>query len=159
MNASDFITQQLASTGWAPINSEAAQMLCPEVARDFQTFNAWLHSPDTLPRAFPGAALYKARVPGLGDLLVLSRSAVFLAERLTWLGFPATAVELMLPAVRSSAMGAALQRRRAPAAPKPNERLERLHKLAAEEPPPHDCAKRRDILAARLELASAGAVA
>lgn len=159
MNASDFITRQLAAAGWAPIHTEAAQMLRPEVARDFQTFNAWQRSPAGLPRAFPGAALYKARVPGFGDMLVLSRSAVFLAERMDWLGFPATAVELMLPAVRPSAMAAAVPSRRAAAAPKPDDRLDRLREIAGHEPPAHDCQRRREILAARLELANAGAVA
>lgn len=159
MTANDFVRQQLATTGWAPIHLEAAQMLRPEVARDFKTFEAWQRSPAGLPRAFPGAALLKARVPGFGDMLVLSRSTVFLAERMDWLGFPASAVELVLPAVRPSTMAAAEQSRRAPAAPKPNDRLERLRELAEQDPPAHDCSRRRDILAARLELANAEAVA
>lgn len=151
MNATDFIRRQLGTTGWAPINLEAAQILCPEVGRDHQTFTACQRSPDGLPRAFPGAALYSAQVPGIGEILVLSRGSSFLAERMDWLGLPASSVVDLMPAVRPS--GPRVPAPRSVSAQRPDQRLDRLRQLADEEPPAHDCERRREILAARMELA------
>lgn len=154
MNAKDFFTRQLGTVGWAPIHPEVVKLLCPE-CHDAWSVNAWLHSPDTLPRTFPGAALYKAAVPGLGDVLVLSRSETFLAERMDWLGIPAASVSLVLPAVRPSARAMSAPKATVPV-PRRDQRIEGLRKLAAQEPPAHDCANRRDILAARAECEREG---
>lgn len=152
MNAKEFVTRQLGTAGWAPIDIGAAQYLCPDadLGRDHQTFAAWQRTPDLLPRAFPGAALYRAAVPGLGDVLVLSRSETFLVERMEWFGLPATSVALVSPAVRPAAR--AVSAPKAPTSiPRRDQRIEGLRRLAAQEPPAHDCASRRDILAARSE--------
>lgn len=150
MNAKDFITRQLATVGWAPIHPEIVKMLCPD-CHDAWSLNAWLSTPGSLPRSFPGTSLYRAKVPGLGDVLVLSRSEMFLVERMDWLGLPATSVEEIAPAANPYAT-----RKPEPEAiqkPRPDLRIERIRRLAAEDPPAHECEHRRAILAAREELA------
>jgi len=149
-----FVRQQLASAGWAPISHETAMLLCPEVARDHQTFTTWQNTPEVLPRTFPGAAVYRAQVHGHGEMLVLSRSPQFLAERMGWLGLPAVSMVEIQPARAKaegqaravSDIGAALNKARE------GERLSRLRALADEETPAHDCDRRRQILAARAEI-------
>lgn len=148
-----FIRQQLASTGWAPIHFDAAQLLCPEVAREHVAFAASQRAPESLPQAFPGAALYRAQVQGIGEIMVLSRSPQFLAERMGWLGLPAVSVAEILPArVKYAASAPTGHDFRAALKAKADERLERLRALADADIPAHDCARRREILAARAEL-------
>lgn len=153
---SGFIRQQLASTGWAPIHFDAAQLLCPDVAREHAAFAASQRAPESLPLAFPGAALYRAQVHGIGEMLVLSRSPQFLVDRMGWLGLPAVSVVEILPArVKYAAPAPTDHDFRAALKAKADERLERLCALAEADIPAHDCARRREILAARAELEQA----
>lgn len=92
MNEKDFITQQLAATGWAPIDHEMAKLLCPDVGSAFRDFAVDQRNPESLVKVFPGTRLYQAQVEGFGTVTVLARSALFLAERIQFLGFMATEV-------------------------------------------------------------------
>lgn len=145
--AADFIRQQLASAGWAPVNYDIATIIDPATSRDHQSFTAWQNTPSVLMRSFPRTGLYMARVFDFGDVLVLVRDAQFLAERMAWLGFPAASVEAVkvdrLPNPAETPI---------PARPKADEAMERRLALANQRMPEHDCVLRREILAARVEL-------
>lgn len=148
--AADFIRQQLASTGWAPINQEIAGIIDPATGRDHQSFTAFQNTPTALVRTFQRTRLYKAQVPGFGAVLVLARDDNFLAERMAWLGFPAASLEAV-KVDRATNQG----EKPVPRKPRVDEAAERLRALAGQEPPAHDCTLRREILAARLELEGA----
>lgn len=82
MNAKDFIIRQLGTVGWAPIDPDMAVFLCPEVAHYRGDFEADKRHSDILPGRFPRTALYRAKVEGFGEVLILSRSSMALAERI-----------------------------------------------------------------------------
>ena len=90
--ARDFITRQLSATGWAPINHDMAVILCPDVINSHRDFAVDQRNPESLLKVFPGTRLYRAKVEGFGTVPVLARSALFLAERMQFLGFMATEV-------------------------------------------------------------------
>lgn len=152
--AADFIRQQLASTGWAPIHSGVANIIDPATSRDHQSFTAWNNTPSVLVRTFPGTRLYQAQIPDFGAVLVLARNEQFLAERMAWLGFPAASIE----AVKVD-RGPIRVEKPAPAIPKADEAMERLRNLANQDLPIHACTLRSEILAARAELERMGIVA
>lgn len=149
--AIDFIRQQLASTGWAPIHHEIASIIDPATSRDHQSFNAFQNTPSALLRTFPRTRLYQAQVPDFGEVLVLARDEQFLAERMAWLGFPAASVE----AVKVDRAPIYVEKP-APAKPKPDDKLLHLRMVANQELPAHKCTLRAEILAARVELESRG---
>ncbi len=149
--ATEFIRQQLASTGWAPIHYDIACIIDPATSRDHQSFTAFQNTPSALVRSFPRTRLYKAQVPDFGDVLVLACNEQFLAERMAWLGFPAASVvavkvdRAMIPEAKP-----------APGIPKADDKLMRLRITANQELPAHQCTNRTEILAARAELERIG---
>lgn len=90
--AAEFITRQLGTAGWAPIDEGMAKRLCPDIHQPHIDVAAYRRHPQQLPRLFAGSALYQADVDGAGRMLILSRSPQFLAERMGWLGFLAANV-------------------------------------------------------------------
>ncbi len=152
--AADFIRQQLASTGWAPVHYDVAKIIDPATSRDHQSFTAFQNTPSALIRSFPRTMLYKAQVPDFGEVLVLARNEQFLPERMAWLGFPASSVT----AVKAD-RAPIPEAKPAPVIPKVDEGMERLRALAGQEPPAHACALRSEILAARAALERLGVVA
>ncbi len=147
MNAKDFITRQLGTTGWAPIDHEIAKHLCPEMASQHYDFTSWNGTPAILLRLFSRTALYRVRVDGFGTVLVLARNGRFLDERMAWLGFSASEIVEVGVTVPY-----AVQAPKAPAPKFADERLTRLKALAEQEPPAHACSLRTDILAAKREI-------
>ncbi len=145
--AADFIRQQLASTGWAPIHYDIAGIIDPATSRDHQSFTAFQNTPSALIRSFPRTRLYKAQVPDFGEVLVLARNEQFLAERMAWLGFPASSVTAVK--VDRAPIPEAKPAR---AIPKADEAMERLRALANQRMPEHDCTLRREIQAAKAAL-------
>lgn len=146
--ARDFVTRQLGTAGWAPIHAEAAKFLDSDTANEWRTFQAWQNTPSVLPRQFPGAVLYKAKISGFGEVLILSRSDNFLVERMGWLGLAASSVVAEKVDVPRTTPPAPVVEK-----PTPQQiRLGKLRALANQELPPHDCDLRREVLAARAEL-------
>jgi hypothetical protein len=97
-----------------------------------------------------GARRMVATFPSFGEVLVYARSLDSLAQRLHWIvGEEPTAIADWQPEVPTVSPQMAAKRE---ANRKEIERLEGLRKLAAEDPPSHDCSRRREILAARREL-------
>lgn len=149
MDAANFIRRQLGTAGWAPINFALAKRLCSNLGTEHLTFNAWAKSPQTLPRMFNGAFPVMVRVEGFGDVLVRAHSAVHLIERMSWLGVIAANVKgFEAPDADTKAPSKA--------APAPIDSNVKDRKLAEQEPPAHDCALRREILAARAKLERQG---
>ncbi len=149
--AADFIRQQLASTGWAPIHYDIACIIDPATVRDHASFTAFQNTPSVLVRTFPRTRLYKAQVPDFGEVLVLACNEQFLAERMAWLGFPAASV-VAVKVDRAPIPEA----KPAPGIPKADDKLMRLHLVANQEMPAHACTLRTEILAAKMELESMG---
>lgn len=105
--AAEFITRQLGTAGWAPIDEGMAKRLCPDIHQPHIDVAAYRRHPQQLPRLFAGSALYQAQVDGVGRVLILSRSPQFLVERMGWLGFQAADVaefreEAARPAVKAT---------------------------------------------------------
>ncbi len=156
MDAKRFIEGQLRNTGWAPIDHELAKMLCPDVENAWRDFLAYLQTPAHLLRIFPRAALCMARVEGFGDVLILYRHPLVLAERIAFL--TGGQVELIEDA-KLPTMAAPLRFVEMVKRPAADDRLERLKAMANQELPAHQCASRSDILAARAELERLGVAA
>lgn len=151
MTAVAFVRQQLATTGWAPINYDIANIIDPAISRDHASFTAWKNTPSALIRLFPRTRLHKAQVPDFGEVLVLARNEQFLAERMAWLGFPAASIEPVKVDIAQSPKAKPV-----PAIPRGEETMQRLRALAEQELPTHACALRSDILAARADLERLG---
>lgn len=83
MDAKQFITNQLGTVGWAPINRELAEFLNPEARR--ANLEADQHAPEALLRVFPRTTLCYASIEGFGVVPVLYRSPLVLAERIGFL--------------------------------------------------------------------------
>ncbi|TAJ19100.1 MAG: hypothetical protein EPO47_05075 [Rugosibacter sp.] len=83
MNAKEFIHRQLGTTGWAPINHDLAVLLCPEVINEHRDFMADQRNPEALLRVFPRTALCYARISSFGEVPVLYRNPLALAERIS----------------------------------------------------------------------------
>lgn len=151
MDAKSFITQQLSASGWAPIHPDVAKLIDPDAGntntqRDLAID---LQQPAHLLRIFPRTALCKAKVEGFGDVLILYRSPLVLAERIAFLtgGHVELIEDDTLPTMAEPVRVVEMLKR-----PCVNERLERIKALAEKDLPAHDCALRRDILAAQAEL-------
>jgi hypothetical protein len=150
----EYTEQALAATGWAAIHLSVAMRLRPGLWGGIGTnalhdFGQARHSAESMLAHFPGARLYMVEVEGIGPVKVLARHPGMLAERIQLtIGLDVSdAVEIdgraPLPAAERFE-------------PKANDKLERLHALAKQEPPAHSCTLRREILAARAELESMG---
>lgn len=151
MDAKQFITQQLATAGWAPIHPGVAKLIDPDAGnvnaqRDLAIDQ---QQPGHLLRVFPRTALCMAKVEGFGAVVILYRSALVLAERIAFLtgGEVELIEDASLPKMAAPVRVVEMFKR-----PAADERLERLKALAGQDPPAHDCALRRDILAAQAEL-------
>lgn len=147
--AVDFVRQQLNSAGWAPLHQKAAALICADVT-DHLSFTAWMHSPGVAAKLFR-CPVYLANVSELGEVLVVSRSSQFLAERMGWLGLPATAVRVLGSTGKPSATDV-VRKEVSPVGDR-MDRVKQLRDLAGQNPPSHDCDLRREILAAREEVA------
>lgn len=86
MDAKDFINQQLAANGWAPIHADLAALLCPYTKNAWRDFDACLNTPAALTQNFARTRLCRARIEGFGDdVLILYRGDLALAERIGFL--------------------------------------------------------------------------
>jgi hypothetical protein len=152
MNAKDFITRQLATTGWAPIHPDVARLIDPDAGnvnaqRDLAIDQ---QQPGHLLRIFPRTTYCMAQIEGFGRVPILYRSPLVLAERISFLtGGEVKLIEddATLPKVAEPVRVVEMVKR-----PHVDERQERLKALAAQEPPAHECPLRTDILQARAEL-------
>ena len=156
MDAKRFIEEQLRNAGWAPVDHELAKMLCPDTANAWRDFLAYLQTPEHLLRIFPRTALCKAKVDGFGEVLILYRHPLVLAERIAFLtgGQVELIEDAKLPTMAAPVRFVEMFKR-----PATDDRLERLKALARQELPAHQCANRSDILAARVELEAMGIAA
>jgi hypothetical protein len=97
-----------------------------------------------------GARRIVATFPSYGEVLVYARSLADIEKRLEWIvGEAPKAIVEWKPEVPAVSPQLAAKRE---ANRKEVERLEGLRKLATEDPPSHDCSRRREILEARREL-------
>ncbi len=151
MNAKEFITRQLATTGWAPICPTVARLIDPDAgnANVQRDLSADQRQPGHLLRIFPRTALCMAKVEGFGRVPILYRSPLVLAERIAFLtgGEVELIEDASLPKVAEPVRVVEMVKR-----PHVDERQERLKALAAQEPPVHECPLRTDILQARAEI-------
>lgn len=138
--------QCIAASGLAVMDSRIAWQLRPDLWSGAQDCAFTFRKQQNV----DGAKRIVATFPSYGEVQVYARSLDNLGKRLEWIvGEAPTAVvdwKPEAPAV-SPQLAAKREHNR-----KEVERLEDLRKLATEEPPSHDCSRRREILAARLEL-------
>lgn len=132
--AKEFITRQLGTAGWAPIDEGMAKRLCPEIHQPHIDIPAYQRHPQQLPKLFAGAALYQADVDGVGRVLILSRSPQFLAERMGWLGCLAANVAPYQAETSNAPRDA--QRKKAPTTSDP---VALLHAGIETKEPPRPC--------------------
>lgn len=85
MNAKEFIHRQLGTTGWAPIHHQLAVFLCPEVINEHRDFMADQRNPEALLRVFTKTSLCHANIDGFGNVPILYRSPLILADRISLL--------------------------------------------------------------------------
>jgi len=146
MNRTSYAFDCIAASGFAVMSPAIAYELRPDLWACVADCARTLATKDKI----PGTQRMTAIFDGYGPVLVVTRSLDNLAQRLQWV--VGRAVFDLKPAEEE-----------APAAVRPNllhkqanakeaDRLEQARKLAAEEPPAHDCSRRREILAARREL-------
>lgn len=137
--------QALAASGFVVMSSVVAWRLRPdlwpsgqECAMDFKRFD------------IEGTQRMTADLEGVGTVMVLTRSTDMLADRIHWVtGYQVRAlkadngeqIQQQAPA------GASMEAKRIA-----DEKRHALERLAAQEPPAHDCTLRKDILAARRQL-------
>jgi hypothetical protein len=149
MNRTSYAFDCIAASGFAVMSPAIAYELRPDLWACAADCARTLTTRDKI----PGTQRMTATFEGLGPVLVLARSLDQLAKRLEWI--VGRAVIDLKPAEPE-----------APAAERPNllhkqanakeaERQAELRKLAAEDPPSHDCGRRREILSARRELGMA----
>lgn len=144
-----YTQQALAATGFAVQNSIVAWRLRPDLWASDQECGV-----DFRRVKVAGTLRMRATLAGLGPVIVLARSTDMLAKRIEWItGFPVSAIE---PAEDDEAAATAAvtaeTTARQFAAQRAAEAVASLKALAAQEPPAHDCVRRRDILRARAEL-------
>lgn len=147
--STSFALQCLAASGIAIMDPRIAYELRPDMWASLQDCAITFRKKQKADRVLR----MTATLEGFGPVLVLARSLDQLAQRLEWvIGRPVLDLKLA--------------ESEAPAAERPNllhkqanakeaERMEQVRKLATEEPPSHDCSRRREILAARRELGMA----
>lgn len=149
MNRTSYAFDCIAASGFAVMSPAIAYELRPDLWACAADCARTLMTRDKI----AGTQRMMATFDGLGPVLVLTRSRDQLAKRLEWI--VGRAVLDLKPAEPE-----------APATERPNllhkeanakeaERMEQVRKLATEEPPSHDCSRRREILAARRELGMA----
>ena len=139
-----YAIQSLASGGFAVMRSTVAWQLRPDLWSSAQECGIDFSGKV----AIEGVTRLNVTLDGVGVVPVLTRSMGHLAERIQWV------TGRMVLKIEEEQPAAPVQEKTAPteAQKKSAERLQELKKLAAQEPPAHDCALRKDILAARREL-------
>jgi hypothetical protein len=140
-----YATQCLAASGFAMMGAVVAYRLRPDLWASGQEC-AFDFKPGT---RVEDIARMLAIIPGVGNIPVLARSTDQLAQRIEWVtGFKVEKIEdepVATAAPTQAPVNLESQRRAA-------EKLERLRELANQRMPEHDCARRKEILAARIEL-------
>lgn len=81
MNCQQFISTQLRTCGWVPINETMAKFLAPELHGEHE-MAAYLATPDALLRQYPRTHLVHVAIEGFGAVLVLTRSLLALEDRI-----------------------------------------------------------------------------
>lgn len=140
-----YAIQSLAACGFAVMRSTVAWQLRPDLWSSAQECGIDFSGKVTL----EGVIRVNVTLDGVGVVPVLTRSMGHLAERIQWItGYMVLKIEEEKPAAtvpdESRPMTAAQK--------KAAEHLQSLRKLAVQDLPVHDCALKRDILAARQEL-------
>ena len=141
-----YLTESLAASGCAVVNSQIAYRHRPDTwATPTNCGGDFSFTPTKLSQIIQrlGAALYDVDFADGTSAPVAARSTHMLAERIEWL--TGRAVLAIRPYMALSPVANATRSM----TPRQQERMERLKQLAAQEPPAHDCALRREILAAR----------
>ena len=138
-----YAIQSLAASGFAVMRSTVAWQLRPDLWGSAQECGM------DFGKAFvEGAKRLNVTLEGVGSVQLLTRSTDLLAERIQWVtGIKVLKIEEEKPAVPVQEKQPLTEGQK-----KAAERLQELKKLAAQDLPAHDCALRRDILAARHEL-------
>jgi len=146
MNRSSYAYDCIAASGFAVMSPAIAYELRPDLWACAADCARTLTTRDKI----PGTQRMTATFEGYDPVLVVTRSLDNLAQRLQWI-------------VGRKVIDLKPAEDEAPAIERPNllhkqanakeaERLEQARKLADEEPPAHDCSRRREILEARREL-------
>lgn len=160
MKVSVFVTQALAHSGLALADTALAFKLRPDLwasgqdcAMDFGT--AYQKGDLANIATATGAHRLAVRLTGAArPVQVLARSMDNIEKRIEWLaGIKVASVETWKDAPRPDQTPLAVLDARSIE----DDRLRRLRLRAAEDPPSHDCHRRREILKARAELAQTGA--
>lgn len=81
MNCQQFISTQLRTCGWVPIDETLAKFLAPELYEG-HGLREYLTVPDALLRQYPRTHLARCAVEGFGTVLVLTRSLLALEDRI-----------------------------------------------------------------------------
>lgn len=140
-----YAIQSLAACGFAVMRSAVAWQLRPDLWSSAQECGIDFSGKVAL----EGVIRVNVTLDGVGVVPVLTRSMGHLAERIQWItGHVVLKIEEEKPSAPVQEKPPLTEGQK-----KAAERLQELKKLAAEKPPDHDCALRKDILAARQELA------
>lgn len=139
-----YAIQSLAACGFAVMRSTVAWQLRPDLWSSAQECGIDFSGKV----AIEGVTRLNVTLDGVGVVPVLTRSMGHLAERIQWI------TGRMVLKIEEEQPAAPVQEKKTPTEgqKKAAERLQELKKLAAMELPAHDCALRKDILAARREL-------
>lgn len=147
--SSSFALQCLAASGIAIMDPRIAYELRPDMWASLQDCAITFRKNQKADRVLR----MTATLEGLGPVLVLTRSLDQLAQRLEWI--VGRTVRELKPADPEAPATERPNLLHKEAKAKETERMEQVRKLATEEPPSHDCSRRREILAARRELGMA----
>lgn len=141
-----YARQAIAASGLVILDPRIAFELRPDLWASAQDCRLTFRRTQKL----EGTHRVTATLEDYGDVLVCTRSLDALEQRIQWIaGRPVVGVK---PAETEAAPPPAVAQLHRQAQSKEAERLAELEKLAAQEPPSHDCHARREILAARAEL-------
>ena len=141
-----FALQCISSSGLAIMDPRIAYTLRPDMWGSQQDCSLTFSKRQVI----AGTQRITATVDGFGAVLVLTRSLDNLAKRVEWvIGRP---VLELRPAEPEQAPDKRPDLVRNQVEAKEAARMELVCKLAQEDPPSHDCHRRREILAARAEL-------
>jgi len=150
-----YLTQSLASSGLALANSEWAFKLRPDLwvtAQDCAySFGMDCQNPSGDLASVPNVHRLAAMIAGADrPVNVLARSTNMLDKRISWLtGARVESIGAWQEAPKAARVAVVSDEQH-----NQDEKLRRLRELAEQEPPDHDCLRRRSILAARAELAA-----
>jgi len=141
-----FVRQCIAASGIAIVDPRIAYELRPDLWASAQDCAITFRRTQKL----DGTHRLIATIDGYGETSVFARSLDDLPRRIEWIA--GRRVLGIKPAEPEPSPIAAPNLLHKQAEAKEAERIAALQRLAAEEPPAHDCTLRREILAAREEL-------